>query len=62
MPALLHRALALPAPLRVRFDASTPGTMRLRAVLLAAILIVVPGAWLVGLLWLAVRRARAHSL
>jgi hypothetical protein len=60
MPVRLYRTLALPAALR--FDATPEGLSRVRAFLLAAIVIVVPGAWLVALLWLAVRRARAQSL
>ncbi len=62
MPGILQRSLALPATLRVRLDASSAGMTRMRAFLLAAIIVVVPGAWLAALLWLALRRARAHSL
>lgn len=62
MPGRLQRTLALPATLRVRFDASPAGMVRVRAFLLAAVVIVVPGAWLAALLWLALRRARTQPL
>jgi hypothetical protein len=62
MPASLQRALALPATFRARVDASTSGMTRVRAILLATLVIIVPGAWLAALLWLALRRVRAHAL
>lgn len=66
MLRVLHRSVLDTATTRVRtrVDDARRGVARMewRAALLAAVVILVPGAWLACLIWLALRRARAGTV